>query len=89
MLTWLFQAIVEEAPDGSVDRSFSVTTANKGISFKIQAYPLPEEFVNFITENLNALKCLVNSTLFAGSTNHTPAPIDEHTGECVTSLVRD
>ncbi|XP_063679742.1 elongation factor-like GTPase 1 [Bolinopsis microptera] len=73
------EAIIEEMSDSSNSKAHTIQTANKSISFTVQAFPLSEEFVNFISENRNALKCLVNSTLFAGSTNHTPAPIDEHT----------
>ena len=75
--------------DGGHSKIHTIQTANKAISFTIQAYPLSEEFVNFIAENRNALKCLVNSTLFAGSTNHTPAPIDEHTGYNSQHIVID
>ena len=69
--------------DGDLSDQFhhTITTPDKVMTFTIQAYSLPEELVNFISDNVNALKCLVNSTLFAGSTTHTPAPIDDHTGE--------
>ena len=72
------QAIIEDGMDS--DKTHTSHTLSRSHTFKLQAFPLSEDFVNFITENLNALRCLVNSTLFAGSTNHTPAPIDEHTG---------